>query len=80
VKGPVTSQAPSKGPVAAQAPAVAAPVTMAAAPRLPSTGTGGLLPQPEQDRTGVLVGVGAVLLVAAAVTLGRRLWMASRVL
>jgi hypothetical protein len=48
-KGPVTAQAPkaAAAPAApvAQAPAVSAAAPAASAPRLPSTGTGGLLDQ-----------------------------------
>jgi len=61
VQRPVTQQAP-KGPVAAQAPKTA-PAAPATAPRLPSTGTGGLL---DQQSGNSLTGWALMLVVVAA--------------
>lgn len=86
VKGPITSQGPASGPatalVAVQAPALSsAPVPVASAPRLPNTGTGGLLGPSKQNRAGApaeaaLVLLGSALLVLA---LGAQLRRAGRV-
>jgi hypothetical protein len=80
VKGPVTGQAPSSGPVVAQAPANFAPVAVAAAPRLPSTGTGGLLPQPDQHAGNAFTGAGFAALALATLAVGLRLRAVSRLL
>jgi hypothetical protein len=88
-QAPTAKQAPS-GPVIAQAPAAAsapvtaaggsqavsqAPASVAAAPKLPNTGTGGLLDQQTQSDSSAWLVAGialALLLLASTATLARR--------
>jgi hypothetical protein len=65
-KGPISAQGPARGPAAYQAPVYQAPAA-GVSPRLPNTGTGGLLDQQSNDSLAVWA-LAAIVLAGLAVS------------